>query len=54
MFHIDILQTNALPDTFYDEAPQNKKKKSCIGNLLFKVNDRVMGVLLKAGNWKIL
>ena len=26
MFHIDILQTNALPDTFYDEAPQTKKK----------------------------
>lgn len=53
MFHIDILETNALPDTFYDETPQTKKK-SCIGNLLSKVNDSVMGVLLKAGNWKIL
>ena len=30
------------------------KKKSCIGNQLSKVNDSVMGVLLKAGNWKIL
>lgn len=54
MFHIDILQPNAPPDTFYDEAPQTRKKNSCTGSLLSDVNDRVMGFLPKAGNWKIL
>lgn len=31
-----------------------EKKESLTGNLLSDVNDRVMGFLLKAGNWKIL
>lgn len=50
------MQPNAPPDTFYDETPQTRKKKkeSRTGNLLSDVNDRVMGFLLKAGNWKIL
>ena len=30
MFHIDILQTNALPDTFYDEAPQTRNKSHAL------------------------
>lgn len=38
---------------FYDETAHTIKKKSHTRNLLSDGNDRMLGFLLKAGNWKI-
>lgn len=55
LFHIDILQPHVPPDIFYDETPFIRGKKRIITrNPLSDRNDRMIGFLLKAGNWKFL